>query len=72
MLLFLLSALADEPTVVYKKETTIDFESVEVEGQIKKPPGILNMERTKAKFNPLVYLKEDFAFEIQESINQID
>lgn len=72
MILFFLMAYADEPIIVYKKETTIDFEGLEVEGQVKKPPGILSMERTKAKFNPLVQLKESFGPEIEESILQID
>ena len=40
-MLFLISTLfAEEPTVVYKKETRIDFEAVDIEGQIKKPQGV--------------------------------
>lgn len=71
MLLFLSLVLADEPKVVYKKETTIDFEAAEVEGQIKKPHGVISMERAKAQFNPLVYLREDFMIEIENSVDQI-
>lgn len=69
MLLFLNLVFAGEPN---KKTTTIDFEAVDVEGQVRKPPGILTMERQKAKFNPLIQLKENFAIEIQDSIQQID
>ena len=28
-----------EPTIVYKKETEIDFEGLEIEGQMIKPHG---------------------------------
>lgn len=71
MLLFLSLVLADEPKVVYKKETTIDFEAAEVEGQIKKPHGVISMERAKAQFNPLVYLRTDFFPEMENSLKEI-
>ncbi len=71
-MLFLISTLfAEEPTVVYKKETRIDFEAVDIEGLIKKPQGVTLLERSKAIFNPLVHIREDFLFEMEDSINQI-
>ena len=71
MLLLLITALADEPKVVYKKRTEIDFEAVDIEGQIKKPPGILSLEKARANFNPLVQLRENFIYEMNDSVNQI-
>jgi len=71
MLLLLITALADEPNVVYKKRTEIDFEAAEIEGQIKKPHGAITMERVKANFSPLVHLRENFIYEMNDSINQI-
>ena len=47
MLILLLSvALADEPspTVVYQQRTEIDFESVDINGELVKPEGNQIME----------------------------
>ena len=60
-----------EPKIVYKKETQIDFEEVQVEGQLIKPQGSLILERTRAAFNPLITLRENFNHEMNESVNSI-
>jgi len=60
-----------EPKVVYKKETTIDFEGIDVEGQLVRPNGALLTERSKAAFNPLIHLRTDFNLEMSNSINDI-
>jgi len=72
MLLLILTTLtlADE-NVVYKKKTEIDFEAVDIEGQIKKPPGALVQEKERALFNPLVHIRRSFAVEMTQSINDI-
>ena len=66
-----LSNNAQAQDVIYKEKTEIDFEAVDVEGQLKKPQGVLSMERVKASFNPLVQLREDFALEMENSVNDI-
>lgn len=71
MLLLLIIAFAGEPNVIYKKRTEIDFEAAEIEGQIKKPHGAIAMERVKANFSPLVQLRENFIYEMNNSVNQI-
>tara|TARA_Y100000034_G_scaffold120562_1_gene163619 strand:- start:410 stop:634 length:225 start_codon:yes stop_codon:yes gene_type:complete len=73
MILFLLLTLTSfaEDNVVYKKTTEIDFEGVEVEGQLVKPQGSLILERRRAAFNPLIRIRKDFNVEIKESINNI-
>ena len=60
-----------EPTVVYKNITTIDFEGVDIEGELVKPQGALLMERQRAAFNPLIMLRVDFNQEMSMSVNQI-
>ena len=52
-----------EPKIVYKKETQIDFEEIQVEGQLIKPQGSLILERQRAAFNPLISLRENFNHE---------
>ncbi len=73
--LFMLTAQADEgdePKIVYKKETEIDFEALELEGQLLKPQGALLLERRKASFNPLITLRKDFNKEMKESIKAVE
>ena len=60
-----------EPTVIYKNITSIDFEGVEVEGELVKPQGALLMERQRAAFNPLIRLRSDFNHEMSMSVSQI-
>ena len=60
-----------EPKVVYKKETTIDFEGLDIEGQLIKPQGAVIQERKTAAFNPLIRLRTDFNVEMSASVNDI-
>ena len=73
MLLYLLiaMALAEEPKVVYKQKTEIDFEGLELEGELVKPQGALLLERKKAHFNPLITLRKDFNQEMNQSVKDI-
>ena len=76
MLLLLLSvAIADdpvdEPKIVYKQKTEIDFEGVEVEGELVKPQGSLVLDRKGAKFNPMIKLRTDFDDEMDKSVDEI-
>ena len=61
----------DGNIITYKKKTEIDFEGVEVEGELVKPQGALLLERKKASFNPLIQLRENFNIEMNQSVNQI-
>ena len=75
-LLFTFSAYADdsqeeEPKVVYKQKTEIDFEGVEVQGQLVKPQGSLILDRRSANFNPLIKLRTDFDDEMDKSVDEI-
>lgn len=62
---------SDEPKVVYKQKTEIDFEDLEIEGILQKPQSALVLERKKASFNPLVKLRTDWNDEIQESTEEV-
>mgnify|MGYP003138210877 CR=1 FL=1 len=71
--LFLTTALANEPEpiIVYQQRTEIDFESVDIEGELVKPEGILTQERVSATFNPLIRLRMDWDEEMTNSVNEI-
>ncbi len=78
LLLFSSTAMGDDPTwdddakkVVYKRQTEIDFEELEIEGVLQRPQSALVLERKKASFNPLVKLRTDWNVEIEESVDSI-
>ena len=76
LLSFLSSAvLADEsteePKVIYTQKTEIDFEGVEIEGELLKPQGSLVLERQRASFNPLIKIRTDFDDEMDKSVQEI-
>ena len=73
-LLFSAPVMADdteEPKVIYRKKTEIDFENLDIEGELVKPQGALLLERKKANFNPLIKLRKDFTQEINQSVGDI-
>ena len=61
----------DSPTILYNSKTEIDFEGLEVEGELVKPQGALLRERSSAAFNPLIKLRTDFKPEMNQSVNEI-
>ena len=61
----------EEPNVVYKQRTEIDFEGVEIEGELVKPQGSLVLDRKHAKFNPMIRLRTDFDDEMDKSVDEI-
>jgi len=73
MLLYILLSFAnaDENTIQYQKKTEIDFEGIDVEGELIKPQGTILMERTRTSFNPLIQLRTDWNPEMRQSVNNI-
>ena len=81
MLLVLLSlsittpALADEPKeepkVVYKAKTEIDFEGVEIDGELVRPQGSLILDRKRAQFNSMIKLRTHFDDLMDETVDEV-
>ena len=76
MMLWLIIALAfandeEKTKVVYKQKTEIDFEGLEIEGQLLKPHGAVIQERKGAAFNPLIQLRTNFQVEMSQSVSDI-
>ena len=57
--------------IKYKERTEIDFEGVDVTGELVKPQGQLLLDRRKANFNPLIKLREDWNAEMKDSVDEI-
>ena len=51
--------------------TEIDFEGVEVAGELVKPQGALLLDRKRANFNPLIKLRTDFDEEMEKSVDEV-
>lgn len=70
---------ADEANVVeedgkkvrYKATTEINFDGVDVEGEIKKPAGSYLLDRKRSKFSPLIKFRPDFDKEMLQSVDEI-
>ena len=67
------TAIAEKPEekIVYREKTEIDFEALDIEGELVKPQGALLLERNKAAFNPLIKLRKDFNLEMSDSVKTI-
>jgi hypothetical protein len=61
----------DDRKVVYKSKTEIDFEGLDVSGELQKPQSALVLDRKKAQFNPLIKLREDFNAEMEQSVDEV-
>lgn len=77
LILFMLSGVAyaddkeEEPKVIYKEKTEIDFEGVDVVGELVRPQGSLLLERKRAQFNSMIPLRTDFDDEMDKSVDEI-
>lgn len=71
LFIFTLMANAQDNTIVYQQRTEIDFEGIDIEGEMVKPQGSLIMERTHATFNPLIELRTDWNPEMRRSVELI-
>jgi hypothetical protein len=57
--------------VIYKQRTEIDFEGIELKGELVKPMGSLINARRSSNFNPLITLRVDFNDKISQSVDEI-
>ena len=58
----------DNDRIVYKQRTEINFDGVDIQGELVKPAGTLLLDRRAASFNPLIKLRENWNLEMKESI----
>ncbi len=58
--------------IKYNSRTEIDFEDVEVSGELVKPEGSLLLDRKRASFNPLIKLRTDFNDEMKASVDEVE
>lgn len=61
----------NDDTVRYQRQTEIDFEAIDITGEMIKPQGSLIVERSEARFNPLIELRTDWNTEMNQSVDHI-
>lgn len=61
----------DDRKIVYNQKTEIDFDEVEVNGELVKPTGSLLIDRKRASFNPLIKIRRDWNIEIGQSVDEV-
>lgn len=57
--------------VKFKERTEIDFDALDVTGELVKPQSKLVTEPVRAKFNPLIQFRLEFNDEIKRSVNEV-
>ena len=61
----------EDRKITYKHKTEIDFEGLDVKGELVKPSSALVLDRKKAQFNPLIKLRADFNAEMEQSVDEV-
>lgn len=60
----------DGTETVYKNNQEINFEGLDVQGEIKKPQGAYLLERKKSSFSPLIKFRQNFDDEVVGSLEE--
>ena len=61
----------EERSIKYQRETTVDFDAIDITGEIIKPTGALIVERSNVRFNPLIELRTDWNQEMVQSVTLV-
>ena len=71
LIISIFTAQAEEKNIIYSERTEIDFEAIDIDGELVKPQGALLIERGSVRFSPLIELRLDFNEEMNRSVNSI-
>ena len=61
----------EDQNIVYQERTEIDFEEIEVVGELVKPQGSVITDRRRAVFNSFIRLRINWDKEMKESLKEI-
>ncbi len=56
---------------VYRKKSVVDFNEVNVEGDLTKPEGSYVLNRRKTGFDSRIRVRADFSPELQKSVDHL-
>ena len=57
--------------VIVRKHTTVDFDEVTVDGELKKPEGSYVLDRSRARFGSVIRLRDNFDAELRASADHL-
>lgn len=57
--------------VKYNRHTEIDFEAIDISGELIKPQGTIIIERQSTKFPPVMKPRTDFDLEMSRTVDEI-
>lgn len=64
-------AQQEDREIRYQKSTEIDFDAIDITGEMVKPQGALIQDRSRTTFNPLIELRTDWNQEMSQSVSTI-
>jgi len=62
------AAFAEEPTVVYPKKSSFDFEGLRIEGEVRNPGEFYFRHKPEEKFDSLVKRRKNFHREMLRDV----
>lgn len=65
------TVVEEDRKITYKQKTEIDFEGLDVKGELVKPSSSLVLERKNAAFNPLIKVRTDWNEEMDQSVDEV-
>lgn len=71
LILLITTSFAEDRKVEYQKRVEIDFEALDITGEMIKPQGTIIIERQNTRFPPVMQPRLDFNLEMSESIREI-
>ena len=61
----------EDRKIVYQERTEIDFDAMEVTGELVKPQGSVIVDRKRAKFDSFIKLRVNWDKEMKKSTKEI-
>ena len=61
----------EDRKIVYQERTEIDFDAMEVTGELVKPQGSVITDRKRAKFDSFIKLRVNWDKEMKKSLKEI-
>ena len=65
------TALAADRPVTYKERTEIEFETLDLEGELLRPHVKVVRSRTGANFTPMIQLRRNWDDAMEQSVDEV-
>ena len=62
--------IREDDKVIYEKETRVDFNDGNIDGDLRRPDGDVVRSRRKSEFKSMIQQRRDFNEELKESVDE--